>query len=110
MVASANSIAEIGAAAKTAPPERGERVFKQLTTLFLANADRFGEAEIGVLDDALVSLVGGAEAGSLAELSEALSKKELVPPKTIRSLAFHADARVACPVLRNSSRLEAEDL
>lgn len=110
MAASANSIADLGVAAKTAPPERSERVFKQLTSLFLANADRFGEAEIGVLDDALVSLIGGAEAGSLVELSEALSKKELVPLQTIRSLAFHADAKVACPVLKNSSRLEAKDL
>src|SRR3954454_15009990 len=105
MAVSANSIADLGAAAKTAPPERGERVFKQLTSLFLSNADRFGEAEIGALDDALAGLIERTEAGSLAELSEALSKKELVPLQTIRQLAFHSDAKVACPVLRNSSRL-----
>jgi uncharacterized protein (DUF2336 family) len=105
-----NSIADLGSAAMTASPERGERVFKQLTSLFLSNADRFGEAEIGALDDALAGLIEKTEAGSLAELSEALSKKELVPLQTIRRLAFHADAKVACPVLRSSTRLEAKDL
>src|SRR5689334_23061369 len=106
-VASPNLVAD-PSAAKTASPERGERVFKQLTSLFLSNAGRFGEAEIGALDDALAGLIEKTEAGSLAELSDALSRMEQVPLQTVRRLAFHADAKVACPVLRNSSRLEAK--
>lgn len=105
-----NSTTSPDAGMKAAPTERGERALKQLTDLFLSNAARFGEAEIRALDEALVRLLEKTGEGSLAQLSDALSTVEQAPPQTVRKLAFHPDAKVACPILKNSSRLEAKDL
>jgi uncharacterized protein (DUF2336 family) len=105
-----NLITELDAAVKAGSPERGDRILKQVTSLFLANVHRLGEAQIGVLDDVLVRLMECTEAESLASLSETLATIELAPPSTVRSLAFHDDASVATPVLRNSSRLSEKDL
>lgn len=105
-----NSTMSPDAGVKSAPTERGDRALKQLTDLFLANAARFGEAETIALDEALVRLIEKTGDGPLAELSGVLSTVELAPPQTVRKLAFHGDAKVACPILKNSSRLESKDL
>lgn len=105
-----NLITELDAAVTTGSPERGDRILRQLTALFLSNADRLGDAQVGVLDDVLLRLIGRAEAESLVQLSESLSRIEQAPRGTIRTLAFHHDASVASPVLRNSSRLSEQDL
>lgn len=103
-------IAELDAAVKTGSPQRGDRILGQVANLFLSNVDRLGEAQLSVLDDVLVHLIGQTDAGALAELSRSLSKVEQAPRKTIRKLAFHNDPTVAVPVLRNSSRLSENDL
>lgn len=103
-------ITELDAAVKTGSPERSDRILQQVMALFLSNVDRLGEAQIGVLDDVLVRLVGPAESASLAQLSETLSKIDLAPRETVRKLAWHDDPTVAAPVLRNSNRLSEKDL
>ena len=103
-------ISELDSAVKTGSPERSGRILRQVMALFLSNVDRLGEPEIGVLDDVLVRLMGPAEAGSLAQLSETLSKIELAPRATVRRLAFHPDPSVAGPVLKSSNRLSEKDL
>jgi uncharacterized protein (DUF2336 family) len=105
-----NLITELDTAVKTGSPERGDRILKQVTSLFLSNVDRLGEAQIGVLDDVLVRLIERTETESLAQLGEALSMIELAPKETIRKLAFHSDPSVAVPVLKNSGRLSEQDL
>jgi uncharacterized protein (DUF2336 family) len=112
MVAAAlpNLITELNAAVKSGSPERGDRILRQVTDLFLSNVDRLGQAQIGVLDDVLVRLFECTETTSQAHLSEALSTIELAPPVTVRRLAFHSDPVVAAPVLKNSSRLSEKDL
>ena len=103
-------ITELDAAVKAGSPERGDRILRQVTNLFLSNVDRLGEAQMGVLDDVLVRLIDRTEAESLIQLSEALCKIELAPVETIRRLAFHSDALVAAPILRHSSRVSEKDL
>jgi uncharacterized protein DUF2336 len=103
-------ITELDAAVKVGSPERGDQILRQVTSLFLSNADRLGEAQISVLDDVLVRLIERTEAGSLAQLGDVLSHTELAPRETIRRLAFHNDPLVAAPVLRNSSRVSEQDL
>src|SRR5215813_7069926 len=112
MVAAAlpNLITELNAAVKSGSPERGDRILRQVTDLFLSNVDRLGQAQISVLDDVLVRLFECTETTSQANLSEALSTIELAPPVTVRRLAFHNDPVVAAPILRNSSRLSEKDL
>src|SRR5204862_6497779 len=84
-----NLITELDAAVKSGSPERGDRILKQVTSLFLSNVDRLGQAQIGVLDDVLVRLFECTDPASLTHLSEALSSIELAPPVTVRRLAFH---------------------
>ena len=103
-------ITELDAAVKAAPPERDDRILKQVTDLFLSNVDRLGNDEIGVLDDVFVRLIDRTEAVSLAQLSMAICKLELAPLETVRRLAFHNEPSVATPVLRNSGRLSEKDL
>jgi uncharacterized protein (DUF2336 family) len=103
-------ITELDAAVKTGSSERGDRILKQVTSLFLSNAGHLGEEQISLLDDVLVRLIECTEAGSLAHTSESLSNIELAPPATVRRLAFHKDPSVATPVLKNSNRLLDKDL
>ena len=105
-----NLITELDAAVKVGSPERGDQILKQVTSLFLSNVDRLGESQISVLDDVLVRLIERAEAKSLAQLSEGLSRTELAPRETMRKLASHNDPSVATPVLRNFSRVAEKDL
>ena len=79
-----------------------------MTNLFLSNAGRLQEFQIGAFDGLLVPLIERMDAVTLAPLSEALSTTDLAPGETIRRLAFHNDALVAAPVLRNSNRLSGK--
>lgn len=112
MVAAAlpNLITELDGAVNSGSPERADRMLKQVTSLFMSNADRLGDAQVGVLDDVLLRLIGRAETGSLVQLSESLSTIDQAPRGTVRTLAFHNDASVAGPILKNSSRLSDKDL
>src|SRR5258708_26600840 len=102
------SVAESASAAKGDSPQH--EVLKQVTGLFLANAGRLKESQIGAFDGLLVPLIERMDAATLVPLSEALSATEFAPGETIRRLAFHDDALVAGPVLRNSNRLSEKDL
>src|SRR5512139_1143349 len=103
-------ITQLDAAVKSGSPERGDRMLRQVTDLFMSNVDRLGQAQINILDDVLVRLFECTGTGSLAHLSEAVSNIDLAPPVTVRRLAFHNDPAVATPVLKNSSRLSEQDL
>lgn len=105
---SPSSIAEPASAARGDSPQ--QEVLKQVTGLFLANAGRLKESQIGAFDGLLVPLIERMDAATLVPLSEALSTTDLAPGETIRRLAFHDDALVAGPVLRNSNRLSDKDL
>lgn len=105
---SPDSTAELASAAKGETPQ--QEVLKQVTSLFLANAGRLRESQIGAFDGLLVPLIERMDAVTLVPLSEALSTTDLAPGETIRRLAFHDDPLVAAPVLRNSNRLSEKDL
>jgi uncharacterized protein (DUF2336 family) len=105
-----NLITELDSAVKTGSPERGDRILRQVTALFLSNAERLGDAQVDVLDDVLIRLIGQAETAALVQLSESLSTIDQAPRGTIRTLAFHSDVSIAGPILKNSSRLSEQDL
>jgi len=108
--ASPGSIAELTGTAKDESPQQDARILRQVADLFLSNAERLRESQIGAFDAILVPLIERMEAGALIHLSEALSKTDLAPRETIRRLAFHPDPLVAAPVLRNSNRVSEKDL
>jgi hypothetical protein len=112
MVAAASSglIAEPAGAAKQGSLQQDARILKQMADLFLSNAERLSESQIGALDGVLVPLIERMEANCLVHLGEALSRSDFAPRETIRKLAFHPDASVAAPILRNSNRLSEKVL
>jgi uncharacterized protein (DUF2336 family) len=89
---------------------RHAQVLRQLTDLFVSDADRLNETQISVFDDVLVPLLEQTEATTLAHLSATLSEIDLAPRETVRQLALHDDASVAAPVLSRSNRLSEKDL
>jgi uncharacterized protein (DUF2336 family) len=107
---SAALIAELDGAVKGGSPERRVQMLRQVTDLFLSDADRLNETQISVFDDVLVRLIERVEARTLAHLSDTLSEIDLAPRQAVRQLAFHADASVAAPVLTKSNRLSERDL
>jgi hypothetical protein len=105
-----NLITELDVAVRDGSPERGDQILRQVTSLFLSNADRLGAPQISLFDDVLIRLIARTEVAPLARLSETLSKMDLAPQGTIRKLAYHSDPLVAAPILRNSNRLSENDL
>ena len=107
---SAALIAELDGAVTGGSPERRVQILRQVTDLFLSDADRLNETQIAVFDDVLVRLIERVEARTLAHLSDTLSGIETAPRAAVRRLAFHDDASVAAPVLKKSNRLSEKDL
>jgi uncharacterized protein (DUF2336 family) len=108
--ASAALIAELEGAVDGRSPERWAEILRQMTRLFLADADRLNEGQIAVFDDVFLRLMERADAQTLALFSNNLSGISAAPRRAIRQLAFHDDILVAGPVLRRSSRLQERDL
>jgi uncharacterized protein (DUF2336 family) len=108
--ASAVLVAELEGAVNGGSPERRVKMLRQVTDLFLSDADRLNENQIGVFDDVLVRLIERMESRTLAQLSTTLSNSALSPKKIVRRLAYHEEACVAVPVLSKSNRLSEGDL
>ncbi len=107
---SANLIAELEGAVKNGSSERRVEMLRRITDLFLSDADRLNENQIGVFDDVLLRLIEQMEARTLAQLSATLCDSNAAPKEVVRQLAYHKEASVAVPVLAKSSRLSESDL
>ncbi|ABE61384.1 conserved hypothetical protein [Nitrobacter hamburgensis X14] len=108
--ASTALIVELESAVKGGTSERRLQMLRQVTDLFLSDADRLNENQIGVFDDVLVRLTEQMEARALAQLSTTLSGSSHAPKETVRQLAYHQEVSVAAPVLSKSARLSEGDL
>src|SRR5262245_33113031 len=107
---SAALFSELEAAVSGGSSERRVNMLRQVTDLFLSDADRLNENQIHVFDYVLVKLIDRVEARALAQLSMRLSVVDAAPTESIRQLAYHAEASVAAPVLASSTRLSETDL
>jgi uncharacterized protein (DUF2336 family) len=108
--ASALLIAELEGAVRSGSPERRLRILRQVTDLFVSDADRLDENQIGVFDDVLVLLIERTEARALVQLSSTLSGCDSAPKEIVRQLAHHEEASIAVPALTRSARLSEDDL
>jgi hypothetical protein len=66
-------IVELEDAIKSGAQDRRVETLRRVTDLFLSDADRLNEAQIGVFDDVLVHLIQRIETRALAELSARLA-------------------------------------
>jgi uncharacterized protein (DUF2336 family) len=108
--ASASIIGELEAAVHGASAEKRIETLRRVTDLFLVEADRLNDAQIGVFDDVLLQLITRIETKALAELSSRLAPVDTAPIEVIRRLAWNDEVTVAGPVLTTSSRLTSNDL
>lgn len=107
---STSLIAELEGAVKGGSSQRRVKMLRQVTELFLSDADRLNEDLIGVFDEVLLHLIERTELRTLAELSAELAETLTAPRGVVRKLAHHEDAHVATPVLSKSRRLSDTDL
>jgi uncharacterized protein (DUF2336 family) len=107
---SAVLFSELEAAVNGGSSERRVAMLRQVTDLFLSDADRLSAGQIQVFDDVLVTLIERVEARALAQLGPRLAVAAAGPKQSIRHLAFHEDASVAIPVLAKSDSISDGDL
>jgi uncharacterized protein (DUF2336 family) len=110
MSASAQIIEELETAVHGGSAEKRVETLRRVTDLFLIDADRLNDAQIGVFDDVLLKLIARIESKAIAELSSRLAPVDNAPIEVIRSLARNDELAIAGPVLTTSSRLTANDL
>jgi uncharacterized protein (DUF2336 family) len=101
---------DLDAALQSGSSEKRAAMLRQVTDLFLGEADRLNEEQISVFDSVLVQLIERIEARTLAEISERLAPVANAPIDLTLNLACHSEIGVARPILTNSSRLTTADL
>jgi uncharacterized protein (DUF2336 family) len=101
---------DLDAALQSGSSEKRVAMLRQVTDLFLGEADRLNEQQIGVFDNVLVQLIERIESRTLAEISERLASVANAPIDLTLNLARHAEIEVARPILTKSSRLTTAEL
>jgi uncharacterized protein (DUF2336 family) len=107
---SSSLIIELEEAVHSRSSEKRVETLRRVTDLFLGEADRLNDEQIGLFDDVLGQLIHRIETKALAELSSRLAPIPSAPIDVIRRLARHDEITVAGPVLTESPRLTASDL
>jgi hypothetical protein len=110
MSAQQSLIAELEDAIKSGSADKRVETLRRVTDLFLTDADRLNEAQIGLFDDVLCHLIKRIETKALVELSGHLAPVDNSPIEVIRQLARNDEIAVAGPVLTQSARLTTDDL
>ena len=90
--------------------DRRTEILRRVTDLFLGDAARFNNEQVGLFDDVLAYLIKQVEIKALAELGAKLAPIENAPNGIIRTLAHHDEIAVAGPVLAQSPQLTDADL
>ena len=108
--ASSDFISELERAIEGGSLARRCQMLRQITSLFLADADRLSEPQVAVFDEVLTRLMAGIEMQTLVHLSRTLADLPWAPKESIHRLARHEEALVAAPVLRGSGLLSEREL
>src|ERR1700744_2448958 len=81
-------IAELEEAVRGGSPEKRRNTLRQVTDLFLHDADRLSDDQVKVFDDVLCHLVARVETRVKAELGEKLAKLDHAPTGVIERLPW----------------------
>jgi uncharacterized protein (DUF2336 family) len=101
---------DLDAALQSGSSEKRVAMLRQVTDLFLSEADRLNEEQISVFDGVLLQLIARIETRTLAEISERLAPIANAPIDLTLNLARHSEIGIAGPILTNSTRLSTADL
>jgi uncharacterized protein (DUF2336 family) len=103
-------IAELEDAVRSGSSAKRISTLRQVTDLFLHDAERLSEEQVKVFDDVLCHLVARVETRVKAEVSARLASVENAPSGVIERLALDDQIAVAGTILANSSRLTTNTL
>lgn len=103
-------MSELEDALQSGAPERRVELLRRITDLFLSDANRLNEAQVGVFDEILTHLAHRIEERVLSQISLKLAPVRNAPPNMITLLASDDNIAVAGPVLAQSDRLAEHDL
>lgn len=110
MTSALTLMSELEDAVKNRDSKRRLQLLRQITDLFLNDADRLNEEQVGVFDDILSHLALRMEERVRAELSTRVAPVSNAPLNLTKSLANDPNISVAAPVLEHSTRISDEDL
>jgi uncharacterized protein (DUF2336 family) len=112
-------IDEVEAAINIGSAEKRLETARRVTDLFLESAGSFDSEQIELFDHVLERLIKTIEMRAVADLSARIALAEMsgqlapiaqAPPSVIRRLARNDEITIAGPVLKESARLNEEDL
>jgi uncharacterized protein (DUF2336 family) len=101
---------EVDQAVEQGSGARRAEIARGLTDLLLANTERYSTAEITLIDDVFVRLVGAIEESSRVLLATRLAPLSKAPPRILRALAQDDAIAVASPILVQSEALDDDAL
>ena len=103
-------IAELEEAVRSGSSAKRINTLRQVTDLFLRDADRLSEDQVKVFDDVLCHLVARVETRIKAEVSARLATVDHAPSGVIEHLAWNDQIEVAGTVLASSGCLTTNTL
>lgn len=98
-------IAELEEAVKNGSSAKRISTLRQVTDLFLHDAERLSDEQVQVFDDVLCHLVSRVETRVKAELSARIAPLQTAPARVTQHLAWDDEIAVAGPVLISSTRI-----
>src|ERR1700761_1591305 len=106
----ASIIDELEDAVRSGSSAKRIETLRQVTDLFLHDAERLSEEQVKVFDDVLCHLVERVESRVKAELSARLAPLNRAPSSVVERLAWDDQITVAAPVLSASNSLSTGTL
>lgn len=103
-------MSELEDALQSGAPERRVVMLRRITDLFLSDANRLNEQQVGVFDEILVHLTHRIEERVLSQISLRFAPVRNAPMNMISLLANDDNIAVAGPVLAQSDRIAENDL
>ena len=85
-------------------------VLRRIVDLFVNDAERYGDEQIGLFDDVICRLIANIERLPLVELSNRLAGVERPPVKAVITLARHREPAINGPILVNSTAVSDHEL
>jgi uncharacterized protein (DUF2336 family) len=110
MGAALSLIPELEEVIRHGTQEKRADALERITTLFLAGAAQFADAQVDLFDDVFGLLIEQIENKVRAVLANRLAPVSNAPVKVLRTLANDDDISVAGPVLKHAPRLADADL
>lgn len=107
---SASVFIEPGDALADGTSDQHVNMLRRVIDLFLLDANRLNNEQIGVFDDVLCGLIDRSESRTLTQISKCLASTDSAPLDLTLRLACYEQISVAGPVLKNCKSLTTEHL